>query len=79
MAHPPTIMDMSVCVVTQHDARSLVCSRWCEGMHLLGSDHGGELMESLVHILHGSHLQHESGYLAPPHLHHPYTPEYTIR
>ena len=37
---------------------------------LLGSNGGGKLVEDEVNILHGLHLQHEAGDLAPPHLHH---------
>jgi len=36
----------------------------------LGSNGGGKVVEDVVHLLHGLHLQHEAGNLAPPHLHH---------
>ena len=36
----------------------------------LGGNGSGKVMEDVVDFLHGLHLQHEAGNLAPPHLHH---------
>ena len=38
----------------------------------LGGDGGGKAVEDVVHLLHGVHLEHEAGNLAPPHFHHTY-------
>ena len=49
----------------------LPISQWVQAaFDSLGSNGGGKVVEDEVHLLHGVHLQHEAGNLAPPHLHH---------
>ena len=49
----------------------LPISQWVQAaFDSLGSNGGGKVVEDVVHLLHGVHLQHEAGNLAPPHLHH---------